>query len=1346
MHQPRRSAEYGARPHVDATHQALVASALAVSPPAPGYDPVAGTEHGSRSPRWLRPECSWGVGHMVRHARGSSSPARPQELGGDVLGDLARTGAPRHAATPPWTGTPPWAGTPLPHIGSPHRRAYAHSGWPSHAPVPVRMASVPGHDASVGAQQRPFSSTSTHSQSSQSSSEPLSSTFLAGATDRVLIQATLDNEHFSVVNVSGVDSAPHIKECIFRKLQLPAGDLSQWSLHRTEIGYSDLAAAPVDDDTLLALCLQLGDDKGTVKFLVQRAATHPPAHAGAPLPTPGAPRMPARGAPAARTVHYAPAHAAHEAGAVGAWPAPGAVAPPSVHDAMAMGAWPAPAGAPAPHWTPTAGIATSSVQASRNDPYISALFPASSNRQVAQFQLLPPHAQRTQLQPGMTVQTVLGHGGDGAAAGAGPGVPPSAYAPATVPALASAPAPERSCSSDSVPDAELWRAHAPPSLQPSNPMALRQVSPPLRGAEARGYGGVDGWGYGGDVRSHGPLFAKGTSSTSLTSASSSQSQGSHATPPRELEAGTQAVGGGTDAVWYGREGTRAGGFAGEETRGGGVVPDEARGAGSAHDETRGAGHARAESWGAGHVRAESWGAGHAKEEPRGGGYARENPPKRTSAPVRDDAAPMDRPPPPRPQKPPPRPDKPRAASHSSDSRTSGNLLSAQPPSSGRSAYDDHTVYPLFKSNEGAGDTPHDRSVARPLPMVPSPVSASPSSLLTQDSAARSSDLLDGLPVSARTWNREGPTSLTASTNLSTPASDTPASAPGDDPRALALHRLMQHVRLSEERKAEGGADVTFDSFSDDTLGGTFAQSLDASTLTLPVHDGGTLRSERIVQAARDPESTVTPGSRPVLTLSIGADGTDRARSAGAGSAGKPAGDAALSSAASVARVRSFGNPDAQWAFRPPAEQLYEQLDDLFPRHDLDRPLAESALSPGNELHPGRGTHTNGVYAETLPPPLPRPALRGLSRAQNHSIRVIAQNRKKFLESTKREEHPRRKGVTGAALDRRRSTKLWGGRMVEMKTNAPDSVGVVPSGRGSPEEMQGRPTFQWVKGDLIGKGTFGRVYLALNATTGEMIAVKQVELPHTESDRDSSRQRGVVAALKSEIEALKDLDHANVVTCLGFEETKDNLSIFLEYVPGGSIGSCLRKHGKLEEATVSSFLNQTLQGLSYLHKQGILHRDLKADNLLVDYAGMCKISDFGTVRRSEDIYSNVENMSLQGSIFWMAPEMMSLTRKGYSAKVDIWSLGCVALEMLAGRRPWSDEEAVQAMFKIGAERRAPPVPPDCKISKPAAHFLRNCFEIDPDRRPTAARLLEHVFAWPPPDWRFERSALWRAIAR
>jgi len=155
---------------------------------------------------------------------------------------------------------------------------------------------------------------------------------------------------------------------------------------------------------------------------------------------------------------------------------------------------------------------------------------------------------------------------------------------------------------------------------------------------------------------------------------------------------------------------------------------------------------------------------------------------------------------------------------------------------------------------------------------------------------------------------------------------------------------------------------------------------------------------------------------------------------------------------------------------------------------------------------------------------------------------------------------------------------------------------------------GLATFKWVRGELIGRGTYGRVYLALNATTGEMIAVKQVEMPRTPSDKNDSRQITVVQALKMESETLKDLDHPNIVQYLGFEETPTNLSMcamefsdheiytdslnftsFLEYVPGGSIGSCLLKHGKFDENVTKSFTAQILNGLEYLHSKAILHR-------------------------------------------------------------------------------------------------------------------------------------------------------------
>lgn len=114
--------------------------------------------------------------------------------------------------------------------------------------------------------------------------------------------------------------------------------------------------------------------------------------------------------------------------------------------------------------------------------------------------------------------------------------------------------------------------------------------------------------------------------------------------------------------------------------------------------------------------------------------------------------------------------------------------------------------------------------------------------------------------------------------------------------------------------------------------------------------------------------------------------------------------------------------------------------------------------------------------------------------------------------------------------------------------------------------------------------------------------------------------------------------------------------------------------------IKSFIRQILEGLEYLHGLGILHRDMKADNILCDHSGNCKISDFGTSRKSQlDPYSDAE-MSIQGSVFWMAPEVV-FSKSGYSAKADIWSLGCICLEMWAGKRPWSDQQMFQAMYKV-----------------------------------------------------------------
>jgi mitogen-activated protein kinase kinase kinase len=323
-----------------------------------------------------------------------------------------------------------------------------------------------------------------------------------------------------------------------------------------------------------------------------------------------------------------------------------------------------------------------------------------------------------------------------------------------------------------------------------------------------------------------------------------------------------------------------------------------------------------------------------------------------------------------------------------------------------------------------------------------------------------------------------------------------------------------------------------------------------------------------------------------------------------------------------------------------------------------------------------------------------------------SIREVAKgahaNQKRFTA-------PSQAGGKSGDILRRKSTKMFGANIVQIKPTRGSRIGRIeePVSGNAPQRQA---TFRWFKGQLIGKGTYGRVYLGMNATTGEFLAVKQVEVNQKAAGQDKDRMREMVAALDQEIDTMQHLDHVNIVQYLGCERKEFSISIFLEYISGGSIGSCLRKHGKFEEKVVSSLTRQTLSGLQYLHDQGILHRDLKADNILLDVDGTAKISDFGISKKTDNIYGNDVTNSMQGSVFWMAPEVIRAQGQGYSAKVDIWSLGCVVLEMFAGRRPWSKEEAIGAIYKLGSLNEAPPIPEDVseRISPNALGFMYDCF--------------------------------------
>ena len=261
--------------------------------------------------------------------------------------------------------------------------------------------------------------------------------------------------------------------------------------------------------------------------------------------------------------------------------------------------------------------------------------------------------------------------------------------------------------------------------------------------------------------------------------------------------------------------------------------------------------------------------------------------------------------------------------------------------------------------------------------------------------------------------------------------------------------------------------------------------------------------------------------------------------------------------------------------------------------------------------------------------------------------------------------------------------------------------------------------RWKAGEILGVGSYAQVFKAFDVNTGEIFAVKRILF-----NPSNKFQCKFIQDFEAEVEILRGIHNKYVVRYLGSEAIQDNFCIYLEYLPGGSLSKLLYSLGALSEITARAYLTQILKGLSYLHNNGVIHRDIKGANILLDSKGKIKISDFGCSKQYQS--SDAESgfiTSLKGSLPWMAPEVIK--QKGYGRKADIWSVGCVALEMLTAKKPWDAEDNhVIFMMKIIAENTIPNIPEG--ISESAKDFLMNCFQRDPKMRLSAKQLLKHTF--------------------
>lgn len=316
-----------------------------------------------------------------------------------------------------------------------------------------------------------------------------------------------------------------------------------------------------------------------------------------------------------------------------------------------------------------------------------------------------------------------------------------------------------------------------------------------------------------------------------------------------------------------------------------------------------------------------------------------------------------------------------------------------------------------------------------------------------------------------------------------------------------------------------------------------------------------------------------------------------------------------------------------------------------------------------------------------------------------------------------------------------------GRVLEGSNEADRSLTVLSSSATN-------VTLRWQQGQFIGGGTFGSVYAAINLDSNYLMAVKEIRL------QDPQLIPKIAQQIRDEMGVLEVLDHPNIVSYHGIEVHRDKVYMFMEYCAGGSLAGLL-EHGRVEdEMVIMVYALQLLEGLAYLHQAGIVHRDIKPENILLDHNGIIKYVDFGAAKviarqgksavpmdafntsgRKESLvprdaqytHQRKNQQTMTGTPMYMSPEVIrgdagnAVHRQG---AVDIWSLGCVILEMATGRRPWSSLDNEWAIMYNIAQGNQPSLPSKDQLSELGIDFVRRCFECDQLKRPTAAELLQH----------------------
>ncbi|XP_054242861.1 hormonally up-regulated neu tumor-associated kinase [Indicator indicator] len=251
------------------------------------------------------------------------------------------------------------------------------------------------------------------------------------------------------------------------------------------------------------------------------------------------------------------------------------------------------------------------------------------------------------------------------------------------------------------------------------------------------------------------------------------------------------------------------------------------------------------------------------------------------------------------------------------------------------------------------------------------------------------------------------------------------------------------------------------------------------------------------------------------------------------------------------------------------------------------------------------------------------------------------------------------------------------------------------------------------GRKLGEGSFAKVREGLHVLTGEKVAVKVIDKKRAKKDTYVTKN------LRREGQIQQMIRHPNIAQLLDILETENSYYLVMELCPGGNLMHKIYEKKRLEEHEARKYIRQLILAVEHLHRAGVVHRDLKIENLLLDEDNNIKLIDFG-LSNCAGILGYSDPFSTQcGSPAYAAPEL--LARKKYGPKIDVWSIGVNMYAMLTGTLPFTVEPfSLRALYQKMVDKEMNPFP--TQLSTAAVNFLRSLLEPDPAKRPNIQQAL------------------------